>query len=55
MIVTAIPAAPSVSVGGTVTVDLVAEFGAPDAVLAWGLDLTLDPPLVAVSGPRRWA
>ena len=50
VIVTVTPAAPSVSVGGSVTVDLVAQFGAPDLVLAWGLDLTLDQPLVATSG-----
>ena len=50
VIVTVTPAAPSVSVGGTVTVDVVAQFGAPDAVLAWGLDLTLDPALAGVSG-----
>jgi len=50
VIVTVTPAAPSVNVGGTVVVDLVAQFAAPDLVLAWGLDLTLDAPLVAPSG-----
>ena len=50
VIVTAIPAAPTVGVGETVTVELVAEFGPEDLVLAWGLDLVLDPALVAVSG-----
>jgi hypothetical protein len=49
VIVTVTPAAPSVSVGGSVVVDLVAQFAAPDLVLAWGLDLTLDAPLVAPS------
>jgi hypothetical protein len=50
VIVTVTPAASSVNVGGTVVVDLVAQFAAPDLVLAWGLDLTLDAPLVAPSG-----
>lgn len=50
VIVTVIPAATSVGVGETVTVELVAEFGPGDLVLAWGLDLVLDPALVAVSG-----
>jgi hypothetical protein len=50
VIVTAIPAAPSVGVGETVTVELLAQFGPEDLVLAWGLDLVLDPALVAMSG-----
>ncbi|MGH7289083.1 MAG: hypothetical protein ACREI8_13805 [Myxococcota bacterium] len=50
VIVSVVPAAATVLVGGSVSVDLVAEFSAPDLVLAWGLDLVLDPPLVAVSG-----
>jgi len=50
VIVTLTPAASSVAVGDTVTVDVVGQFGAPDLVLAWGLDLVLDPALVAVSG-----
>jgi len=53
--VTVTPAAPSVAVGDTVTVDLVmvATLGAGDSVqgvLAWGLDLTLSEPLVAPVG-----
>jgi hypothetical protein len=50
VIVTLTPAAASVAVGDTVTVDVVGEFSAPHLVLAWGLDLVLDPALVAVSG-----
>jgi hypothetical protein len=50
VIVSLVPSAASVNVGETVSVDLVAQFGAPDLVLAWGLDLTLDAPLVAPAG-----
>lgn len=50
VIVTVVPAAASVAVGGTLEVELVAEFNDPDRVLAWGLDLVLDAPLVAPLG-----
>jgi len=50
VIVTLLPAATSVAVGDGVQLDVVAQFGAEDSVLAWGLDLLLDPALLAVSG-----
>lgn len=39
------PPSPTVSVGETVTVDIMAEF--VDPVMAWGLDLTIAEPTVA--------
>jgi hypothetical protein len=50
VIVTVTPAATTVGVGEVVQIDLDAAFSAPDLVLAWGLDLVLDAPLVAPSG-----
>jgi hypothetical protein len=50
VIVTLVPALSRIAVGDSVQLDLVAEFTAGDSVLAWGLDLSLDPALLALSG-----